>query len=60
LIEDGVEDNEGEEDIDLDEILTCDNIENCSFLKTSAKLLATVDSMISTIDDKLRFKKPHY
>ena len=52
------EEEEEESEINIEELLNCDNIENCSFLKTSHKLMATVDSMISQIDDKLRFKKP--
>ena len=44
-------------DFDIDELIKCDNIENTPFLKTSQKLMATVESMISQIDDRLRYKK---
>ena len=51
-------DSDSEAELDIDELLGCENIENCAFLNTSKKLLSSIEGMITIIDDKLKYKKP--
>lgn len=52
------DDDDDESELDIDEIVACDNIENCAFLNQSKKLLSYLDGMVTLIDDKLKYKKP--
>jgi hypothetical protein len=45
-------------DLNIDELLNCEDIEQSPFLKSSHLLMKSLDNMIGQIDDKLRIKKP--
>ena len=44
------------DDLDIDELLECDDIESNAFISSSKQLLSVIDNMIVSIDDRLRFK----
>ncbi len=56
--EEDFEDDETE--INFDDIIKCEEseIENLKFMKSSKKLISSIENMISQIDDKLRLKRP--
>lgn len=47
-------------ELDIEEILACDEseIENLACMKSSKKLMTTIENMMSQIDEKLRAKRP--
>jgi len=49
-----------EEELNIEELLTCVDIEQTSFIKSSKKLITSMNSMITQIDDRLKFKKQPY
>ena len=48
------------DDLDLDELLECDDIEQTAFISSSKHLLKVVDNLISGIDDRLNYKRNGY
>ena len=45
------------EDLDIDELLECDDIESNAFISSSKSLLSVIDNMITSIDDRIRYKR---
>lgn len=49
------------DDLDIDELLDSDDIESNAFISSSKQLLSVIDNMITSIDDRIRYKKgPYY
>lgn len=45
------------EDLDIDDLLECDDIEQSAFLNSSKQLLHVIDNVISCIDDRIGYKR---
>lgn len=45
------------DDLDIDELLECDDIEQTAFISSSKQLLKVVDNLITGIDDRLSYKR---
>lgn len=48
------------DDLDIDELLECDDIEQTAFISSSKQLLKVVDNLISGIDERLSYKRSGY
>lgn len=45
------------EDLDIDDLLECEDIEQSAFLNSSKQLLHVIDNVISCIDDRINYKR---
>lgn len=45
------------EDLDIDELIECNDIESNAFISSSKQLLSEIDKMIGSIDDIIRYKR---
>jgi hypothetical protein len=45
------------DDLDLDEIIECDDIEQTAIINSSRQLLNVIDNMITSIDDRINYKR---
>lgn len=45
------------DDLDIDEILECEDIESTAFISSSKQLLSVLDNVINCIDDRINSKK---
>ncbi len=48
------------DDLDVDEILECEDIEQTAFISSSKQLLSVLDNVINCIDDRINYKKNSY
>lgn len=48
------------DDLDIDELLECDDIEQTAFISSSKQLLSVLDNVISSIDDRINSKRSGY
>ena len=44
------------DDLDIDELLDCDDIEQSAFINSSKYLLAAFDNIVNSIDERLSSK----
>ena len=45
------------DDLDIDDLLECDDIESTAFISSSKQLLSVLDNVINCIDDRINYKK---
>jgi hypothetical protein len=48
------------DELDIDELLECDDIEQTAFINSSKHLLSVIDTVISSIDDRISYKRQNY
>jgi hypothetical protein len=45
------------DDLDIDDLLECEDIEQNAFINSSKQLLHVIDNVISCIDDRINYKR---
>lgn len=45
------------DDLDLDDLLDCDEVESTAFISSSKQLLSVIDNIVNCIDDRINYKK---
>lgn len=45
------------DELDIDELLECDDIEQTAFINSSKQLLSVIDNVINSIDDRISYKR---
>jgi hypothetical protein len=45
------------DELDIDELLECDDIESNAFINSSKQLLNVLDNVINCIDDRINYKR---
>lgn len=48
------------DDLDIDELLECDDIEQTAFINSSKHLLSVIDNVINSIDDRINTKRHNF
>lgn len=48
------------DEIDIDELLECEDIEQTAFISSSKQLLSVIDNVINCIDDRINLKRTGY
>lgn len=48
------------DDLDIDELLECEDVEQTAFISSSKQLLSVIDNVINCIDDRINYKKHSY
>lgn len=48
------------DDLDIDELLECDDIESTAFISSSKQLMSVLDNVISSIDERINQKRSGY
>jgi hypothetical protein len=48
------------DELDLDELIDCDDIESTVFISSSKQLLSVIDNVINSIDDRINTKRLGY
>lgn len=48
------------DDLDIDELLECDDIEQTAFINSSKHLLSVIDNVICSIDDRINSKRQNF
>ncbi len=45
------------DDLDIDDLLECEDIESTAFISSSKQLLSVIDNLVNCIDDRISYKK---
>lgn len=45
------------DELDIDDLLECEDIESTAFISSSKHLLSVLDNVINCIDDRISYKK---
>lgn len=45
------------DELDIDELLECDDIEQSALFNSSKQLLSVIDNVIGNIDDRINYKR---
>ena len=48
------------DELDIDELLECEDIEQTAFISSSKQLLSVLDNVINCIDDRINLKRTGY
>lgn len=48
------------DDLDIDELIECDDYESTAFISSSKQLMSVIDNVINCIDDRINYKKSIY
>jgi hypothetical protein len=48
------------DELDIDELLECDDIEQTAFINSSKHLLSVIDNVIGCIDDRINSKRHNF
>ncbi|MFS8159142.1 MAG: hypothetical protein ACMG6E_02805, partial [Candidatus Roizmanbacteria bacterium] len=45
------------DELDIDDLLECEDIESTAFISSSKQLLSVIDNLVNCIDDRISYKK---